>query len=40
VGPPAPDYWMHQLGGGAPERRLDGDKFAEETNELLPAGRQ
>src|SRR5215213_6245170 len=26
--PPAPDYWMHQLGGQPPERRLDGIKFA------------
>jgi hypothetical protein len=38
--PPAPDYWMHQLGGVVPERRLDGDKFAEETGKLLPAGKQ
>jgi len=38
--PPAPDYWMHQLGGVMPEHRLDGDKFAEETNKLLPAGKQ
>lgn len=33
--PPAPDYWMHQLGGQPPERRLNGERFAEETNKLL-----
>lgn len=33
--PPAPDYWMHQLGGQSPERRLNGERFAEETNKLL-----
>lgn len=33
--PPAPDYWMHQLGGQPPERRLDGDRFAAEVNHLL-----
>lgn len=38
--PPAPDYWMHQLGGVAPERRLEGTKFAEETNKLLNAGKK
>lgn len=38
--PPAPDYWMHQLGGVAPERRLDGARFAEETNKLLKAGKK
>ena len=40
TGPPAPDYWMHQLGGVMPERRLDGDKFADETTKLLTAGKQ
>jgi hypothetical protein len=34
--PPAPDYWMHQLGGVMPERQLNGERFAEETNKLLP----
>lgn len=38
--PPAPDYWMHQLGGVDPERRLDGDKFAGETNKLLQPGKK
>ena len=33
--PPKPDYWMHQLQGQPPERLLNGDKFAEETNKLL-----
>lgn len=33
--PPTPSYWMHQLGGVSPDRRLDGQKFAEETNKLL-----
>ena len=33
--PPVPDYWMHQLGGLPPERRLDGIKLAEEMNRLL-----
>lgn len=32
---PAPDYWMHQLHGQPPERFLNGEKFAEETNKLL-----
>ena len=40
TGPPAPDFWMHQLGGVMPERRLDGDKFADETTKLLTAGKQ
>jgi|SRR5215207_3546522 len=38
--PPAPDYWMHQLGGVVPERRLDGTRFADETNKLLKAGKK
>ena len=33
--PPFPDYWMHQLGGLSPERRLNGRQFADETNRLL-----
>ncbi|MGH9970553.1 MAG: hypothetical protein ACREBG_22555 [Pyrinomonadaceae bacterium] len=33
--PPAPDYWMHQLRGQPPDRLLDGEKFAAETNKLL-----
>jgi hypothetical protein len=32
--PPAPVYWMDQL-GIAPERRLDGNKLAAEVNRLL-----
>ena len=38
--PPAPDYWMHQLGGLSQERRLDGQKFAEETNKLLQSSKK
>jgi hypothetical protein len=37
--PPGPDYWMHQLGGVAPERRLNGKPFADETNKLLQANK-
>jgi hypothetical protein len=37
--PPAPDYWMHQLSGVSAERRLDGQKFADETNKLLRISR-
>ncbi len=34
--PPAPTYWMHQLGGAAPaELRLDGDQIAHVVNGLL-----
>ena len=32
--PPVPSYWMHQL-NLEPERRLNGDKLAEEANKLL-----
>lgn len=32
---PAPDYWMHQLGGLDPESRLDGPKFAQAVGKLL-----
>jgi hypothetical protein len=31
---------MHQLGGVAPERRLEGTKFAEETNKLLKVNKK
>src|SRR5881396_881086 len=34
--PPAPTYWMHQLGRRAPpELRLDGDQMARVVSELL-----
>lgn len=34
--PPAPTYWMHQLGGAAPdELRLDGDQLARVVTGLL-----
>lgn len=33
--PPAPDYWMHQLSGVSTDRRLDGQKFADETKKML-----
>jgi hypothetical protein len=33
--PPAPAYWMHQLGGLPRERYLDGDRLAAEINDLL-----
>ncbi len=33
--PPAPNYWMHQLGGVAPERRLNGDTLATEIKKVL-----
>lgn len=33
--PPAPNYWMHQLGGVAPERRLNGDTLAAEIKKIL-----
>jgi hypothetical protein len=34
--PPAPTYWMHQLGREAPaELRLDGDQIAHVVNGLL-----
>ena len=35
--PPAPNYWMHQLGGVAPERRLNGDTLAAEIKKVLNA---
>ncbi len=38
--PPAPDYWMHQLGGLPPDRMLDGDKLAAEINNLLKQTKQ
>ena len=37
--PPAPAYYMHQLHSLPPERMLDGDKLAEETNKLLRQGK-
>lgn len=33
--PPVPIYWMHQLGGVAPERRLNGDTLAAEIRKVL-----
>ena len=33
--PPAPNYWMHQLGGIAPDLRLNGDKLAAEIKKVL-----
>lgn len=33
--PPAPAYWMHQLGGVAPERKLNGDILASEIKRIL-----
>ena len=33
--PPAPNYWMHQLRGVSPERRLDGDLLAVELKKTL-----
>jgi hypothetical protein len=36
-GPPAPAYWMHQLGrAGPPELRLDGEQLARVVCSLLP----
>jgi hypothetical protein len=35
--PPAPTYWMHQLGNGPPDLRLDGAKMAQVVNGLLNA---
>jgi hypothetical protein len=37
---PAPDYWMAQLSGISSERRLDGNKFADETSKLLRINRE
>ena len=38
VGPPAPVYWMHQLGRAAPrELRLDGEEFMKAVNGQLRA---
>ncbi|MFQ5694389.1 MAG: hypothetical protein ACE5HB_00200 [Terriglobia bacterium] len=34
-GPPAPDYWEHQLGGMPPGKRLNGPRFAERVRRLL-----
>ncbi|MBA3355712.1 MAG: hypothetical protein H0U18_07190 [Pyrinomonadaceae bacterium] len=33
--PPVPNYWMHQLGGVAPEWRLNGDTLAAEIKKIL-----
>ena len=33
--PPVPNYWMHQLRGVSPERRLDGDALAAEIKKTL-----
>ena len=33
--PPVPEYWMHQLWGVSPERKLDGEKLALELKKLL-----
>ncbi len=33
--PPLPTYWEHQLGGLAPERQLNGPRFAEQVRKLL-----
>ncbi len=38
-GAPKPDYWMHQLGGVDPERRLDGKKLHDELDKILKRGR-
>jgi hypothetical protein len=35
--PPAPAYWMHQLGSAPRELRLDGKQLAREVRELLVA---
>jgi len=35
--PPAPSFWMHQLGGQKPESRLDGGRFREAIVKLLPS---
>lgn len=32
---PSPTYWEHQLGGMAPERQLNGPRFAEQVRKLL-----
>jgi len=38
IGPPAPVYWMHQLGRAAPrELRLDGEEFMKAVNGQLRA---
>ena len=37
--PPAPTYWMHQLGrAGPPELRLDGERLERVVRSLLPKG--
>lgn len=33
--PPAPDYWMHQLGGLPKERMLNGETLAQEITKLI-----
>jgi hypothetical protein len=33
--PPVPNYWMHQLRGVSPERRLDGETLTTELRKLL-----
>lgn len=35
--PPRPHFWMHQLGAGPEELRLDGNKLAEVVKRLLAA---
>ena len=34
--PPAPEYWMHQLGSTVPAPRLDGALFGQEALARLP----
>jgi hypothetical protein len=36
--PPVPNYWMHQLRGVSPERRLNGDTLANEIKRTLERG--
>ncbi len=33
--PPVPNYWMHQLRGVSPERRLDGESLTTELKKSL-----
>ncbi|MBA3357759.1 MAG: hypothetical protein H0U18_17820 [Pyrinomonadaceae bacterium] len=37
--PPVPDYWMHQLRGVSPERRLDGVALEVEIKKTLQRGK-
>ncbi len=39
AGPPTPAWWEHQLGGLAPERHLDPERFAVRAAGLEGAGR-